>query len=804
MLKNYFKVALRYLLRYKEYTAINVFGLAVGVASCTLIMLFVRSEFNYDRFHKKADRIYRAWQHNKYEGHDFISVNTSLPMAAAIQSSFPEVESTCRVYNFNALSQTATNSFDETINMVDHDFFKLFDFKLIQGDKNNPFPSVNSIILTPATAKKFFGNSDAVGKNIELQLGDNNVSFTVAAIVQKAPEESSIKYDMLISYDNAKYLFSERMFHSWGNIFTETYVLFRDQGKVADVEKKIPAMIKQQLGDDYKENAFAIHLQSIKDIHLGTTMPTGNFSASDPKSSYILSTIGALILLLACINFITLSVGRSPKRAKEVGVRKVLGAARNQIIRQFWGETFLVTLISILIGLSLAGAFIEPFNRLIQKNLNFHFDWIFISFCMLMIASIALIAGIYPAFILSGFNPVNAFKGKFKIRNKTGLFRNCLIVGQFVVAIAMIVCTIVINKQMQYLKHKDLGYSREQVVIIPTNKKMGPGLSMAKLYKAELLKHPEVATAAVSLFSFAETQWESLGYTDNENVYRSFEFNIIDPSFIDAMKIKLVAGRNFDNSNMADKYKSIIVNETFVKEYGWKDAIGKKLPGRYDQQVVGVVKDFNYESLHKKVKPLMLALSDDSIMPYTENISYAKALEPRISVCMKPGNLSSNIDLLKRAWAKIMPNQQFAYHFLDDTIAAQYQQEERIDTITKLGSALSIFIACMGLFGLTTLTVTRRTKEIGIRKILGASSSSLVSLLSKDFLRMVVIAAFIAFPLAWWAMKTWLADFAYQTSISWWIFAITGCTALGIALITVSFQVIKAAFMNPVKNLRTE
>ena len=803
MFRNYFKTAWRYLLRYKQYTIINILGLAVGITCCVLIMLFVRSEFSYDRFHSNAHRLYRIWQHEKAEGQDFINTVTPIPLAPTLRSTFPEVESVCRVYLFNTLAKLNTNSFNENVTMVDSTFFQIFDFKLLQGNKANPFPTPNSVILTTTTAKKYFGNANAIGKTIELSLGDEKTAFAVAGIAEPSPEESSIKYDMLISYSNAKLVFSPRMLQNWFNIFNETYMLIGKNVNAADLEKKFPSMMKQQLGEDYGKEEFNLYLQPITDIHLNTSLPAGIQPTSDPKYAYILATIGILILLIACINFITLYVGRSTSRALEVGVRKALGAERKDLIQQFWGEALLTTLMSVVLGLAIAFFLVPPFNQLIERNLSFHVDILFITFCVLLIVVIGLIAGIYPAIILSGFNPVEVLKGKLNLKDNAGFFRKGLIVGQFGVSIVMIICTIVIGQQMHYLQTKDLGYNKDQVIIVPTNKGRKEGFALAQLYKNELQKHSEVLNVSTAAYSFAETPWATLGFKDDKNIYRSFRFNQVDPYFVDAMKIKMVQGRSFQPNNTVDFNNSAIVNEALVKEFGLKDPVGKKF-GSYTQTIIGVMKDFNYESLHTAVQPLVLALNGDTMFRQSSDVSFAISPQPRISVRLKPGNVSDQINMLKKAWKKVAPNQDFEYHFLDETLAASYKQEQKMSVIVQLASMLSIFIACMGLFGLATLTVTRRTKEIGIRKVLGANVGAIVKLLSGDFVVLVIIASLVAFPVVCWTLQDWLSDFAYSINISWWVFITAAFTTIIIALVTVSVQTIKAALANPVKSLRTE
>ncbi|MGE5107753.1 MAG: ABC transporter permease [Sphingobacteriales bacterium] len=805
MIRNYLKVATRYLLRYKSYTAINILGLAVGITCCILIMLFVRSEFSYDRFHNKADRIFRVSQHEKYEGQDLVNTVTPLSLASVMQQTYPEIESSCRVFAFNRLVKVDQNSFSEDIRMVDSTFFRVFDFKLIEGNRDNPFPTSNSVIVTEETAKKFFGKANnAIGKQVEMELGDAKVLFTVSGVAKKNPEESSIRYKILIPYNNAKYMFGPGAFNNWFNVQSETFVLLKPNVVASDLQKKFPSMIKKQLGEDYKEGAFNLRLQPITAIHLDTNLPAGNEPISNPKYSYILSTIGILLLLVACINFITLSIGRSTSRAMEVGVRKVLGAERQQLIHQFWGEAFLLTLISVVIGLALSALLVKPFNQLISRDLILHFDITFFVFCFSLIAIIALIAGIYPAIILSGFKPVEVLKGNLKMKGNTGWLRQSLVVGQFVASIAMIICTITIGEQMKYLQTKNLGYNKEQVIIVPTNKRRTEGLKMAQLYQAELLKHPEVAQSAISLYSFSETPWVELGITDDKKVYHSFQFNAMFPEFVKTMGIELKEGRTFSSDNPSDFTSSAIVNEAFVKEFGLVDPVGKKLPGKFEQQIIGVVKDFNYESLHTKIRPLMMVVMPDSVFRRTENMNFNSPPQPRISVRMRSGNIAANINVLQAAWKAIVPNQDFEFKFLDESIAAQYQSEQRTNTIVKIASVLSVFIACMGLFGLATLAVVRRTKEIGVRKILGAGIGNIVGLLSKDFVKLVGIAAIIAFPLAWWFMNDWLKDFAYRVNISWWVFVVSGIAALTVALLTVGVQAIRAAIANPVKSLRTE
>lgn len=807
MNKNYFKVAIRNLIRHKGYAIINISGLAVGAAACILIMLFVKSEWSYDQFNSKSDRLYRVWL-EEVEAADkiFTETVTPVPLGPALENSIPEIESTCRIYNFNAnFKATSDNYTSESATIVDNNFFNLFDFNLDEGNRQEPFSSANSIILTRKLAEKYFGKTSPMGQVVQLQLDTQYVSFTVTGIVNQVPEESSVQFDMLISFDNAHYLFSPRQMKAWHQIFPETYALLKTKTETPEsFHNKLEAFSKQILGNSYKPNSYNLHLQPITDIHLNNSLPVGIQPVSSPTYSYVLATIGILILLIACFNFITLTIARSTSRATEVGVRKVLGAGRKQLIMQFWTETFLFTVTAVIIGLILTLAFIHPFNTLFQKHLSLSFSLSILSFILFLIFFIALIAGSYPALILSGFNPVEAFRGKQKSPAKKGRLRHALIAVQFITSIALITCTIGVSRQMNYLQHKELGYKKEQVIIVQTDKPDKEGERLAGLYKAELRKLPQVKSATTSLYSFTEPGWISVGYTDRDKKFRRLRANIVDEDFLNTMGMHLIAGRNFSADNSSDASSALIVNEALVKEYGWKDPIGQELPGKFDARIIGVVKDFNYESLHSEVQPLAMALKADPVNRGVEDVSLSFPPQTRITVRLQPGSLSENVKILKQAWNKIEKVQNFDYTFLDETLAVQYAQEQRTTKIILLASCLSIFIACMGLFGLATLIVNKRIKEIGIRKILGAHYGSIITLISKDFVFIIGIAALVAFPLAWFSMNKWLEDFAYRIEISWWMFVLSALIALLITLCTVGFQALRAAWINPVKSLRTE
>src|SRR5260221_682709 len=803
MLRNYLKVAFRYLVNHKGYAFINVLGLSIGVACCILIMLFVKNEWSFDRFHSKSDRIYRAWLEEHYEGQIFTNTVTPLPLVPVLQANLPQVQEACRVAAFNTLVKYNNNTFNDPVNMVDSGFFNLFDFPLKEGDIKNPFPTKNSLIITEKSAKKYFGKGPAAGKNLELQLGSDTILFTVSGIAKNIPLESSIQFDMLVPFSNARHIWSERaLTQGWSNVQVESYFLLKQGVKASAVNARIPSIMQPLVAKGYKPGEYKISLQPLTNIHLNNKLPAANQPISDPKYSYILATVGILILLIACINFVTLSIGRSTTRALEVGVRKVLGAERQQLIRQFWGEALLLTLIALIIGIGLAIILQKPFNLLANRQLSLPVNGFSILFCFILVAIIALLAGIYPAFVLSNFKPIQVLKGRLKVGNM-GFFRRALIIGQFVASIVMIIGTITVGKQLNYLRTKDLGFNKEHVVIIPMNKSRKEGNQLAQRFQSALQKNPGIINNTTSLFSMAEYGWMTLGYTDNKNVFRQFRFNAVDPDFVNTMGLHVIAGRNFSKDNTADS-NYILVNEALVKEYGWKNPIGQRLPGKYEEEVIGVVKDFHFETLHTTIKPAVMAMRPDSFFRSSSDVSDSFPPQPRVSVRFREGNLQDHIASLKSAWKSVAGDQDFEYSFLDDSLNAAYQQEQRLSRIVNYASLLSILIACMGLFGLATLVVVRRTKEIGIRKVLGADVSKIVVLLSKDFILLVIVASLIAFPIAWWALQKWLQDFAYRISIPWLAFLGTALLALIVALLTVSIQAIKSALTNPVKSLRTE
>ncbi|MGB5274412.1 MAG: FtsX-like permease family protein, partial [Flavobacteriaceae bacterium] len=686
---------------------------------------------------------------------------------------------------------------------VDPSFFKIFDFELLEGNPESPFTDVNSIILSETAAEKYFGRENPLGKILELQMEEESILFEVSGLMADPPEESSIQFDLLVSLENEARFFGEQARRSWFNVSVESYLLLKPEQTTADLEAKFPTVVKQYLGDDYQEGTFLLHLQPLTEIHLNNALPAGIEPISNPMYSYVLATIGLMILLLACINFVTLAVGRSFSRATEVGVRKALGAFRSQIRYQFWGEAVLITLLSVVFGIFLSFLLMDTFNGLTGKSLVISIDFGLLFTALGMIGFISLVAGMYPSLVLSNFSPIEVLVRKKVKGASMGLFGRALVVAQFVTAMVMIISTLVIGRQIDFLVGKDLGYQKEAIVVVPTHQSGEAADKMAKLYIDELKKQPQVADAAVSIFSFNENSWFDVGFTDAKNTYREFAFNGVDAHFLKTHNIEITAGRDFEVGNASDAQNGVLVNETFVREFGLDHPIGTSFD-KFGVTIIGVVKDFNFQSLNYPISPLLLSMNPDPIFRNVENIGARYFSQPRISVRLTGTDLQSNIGLLKSTWEQINPSQEFEYTFLDQALAAQYQNEQRSKTIVNIASILSIFIACMGLFGLATLSVARRTAEIGIRKVMGATMPNILIMISKDFVKLVVIASLVAFPLAWWAMKLWLQDFAYSVGLPWWVFVVSALGVVALTLFTVGFQSVRASLANPVKSLRTE
>lgn len=816
MLQNYLKIALRSLWRAKVHTVINVFGLALGIGCCILISLFVRDEMTFDRFHSKADRIYRVYGREDWgENQQFFYTTTPFPMGPALKQNLPEVEHHVRINAIPTQVKVGESQFNENVTIGGHEFFEVFDFELLTGTKQ-VLKDQGNVVLSARASKKYFGDADPLGKTISIQLGEKFEDFIVKAVSKSIPTNSSIQFDILISDLNYPKLYGERALTSaWFNITPETYILLQKGSNPKLVEQKFPTIFRTILGEeDFKKSKYAPGLQSLTDIHLNTDFPPGNAPVSNPKYSYILIAIAVLILFIACINFVTLSVGRSMQRAREIGIRKVVGAVRRQIITQFIGEAILVTLISLVLGLGVAFLDLPLFNDLSGKRLIFPFDKFLVLVVVALLLIVGLISGSYPAFVLSALKPISILKDGGHVGSSKQNVRKVLVGIQLVLSVFLISSTLLMREQLRYLQNKDMGFDKEQVACVQMNIPRGGGLAgrisrgleKGEQFKAELRKFSDINSVCTSSHDFGNGAWTNAGYTDDKKVYRTFNFNVIDDEYIPTLKLALASGRNFSDSNPSDKRRSVIVNEAFVKEYGWTDAIGKKIPGGKfpDHEIIGVVKDFNYASLYTKVQPLALVEDPSIILTGIENINTNNSPIPKLLIRIKTGNMLTAIEHVKETWNKIVGDEEFSFAFVDESMARQYRDDQNLGRIVSIAALLAIAIGSLGLYALASLAMQNRTKEISIRKVMGASDNSLLYLLSKEYMLLVGLCLIVSTPITWYLMSNWLASFEYRVNITANVFLMAGAISLFIALATISFQLLKTVWTNPAENLKYE
>lgn len=816
MLKNYLKIAFRSLWRSKIHSGINILGLSLGITVCILIVLFVNDEWTFDIIHSKSDRIYRVWARENWgENQVFFYTTTPFAMGPALKDNFAEVEKQVRINSVGAQVKAGENTFTESVMIGGQDFFDLFDFKLAAGDRNS-LHHASAVVITEKMARKYFGDNNPIDKVISLQLGETFEDFAVKAVVAQIPTNSSIQFDILISDLNYPKLYSERaLTQAWFNITPETFVLLKEGVDPINLESKFPSLFRSILGEEeFTKSHYEAGLQPITSIHLDTSFPAGSSPVSNPKYSYILAAIALLILFVACINFVTLSVGRSIKRAKEVGIRKVVGAHRRQLISQFIGEAVIVTMISMAIGLAFSVLSLPFFNELAGKQLIFPVSGFMFLIIGSLLAIIGLIAGSYPAFVLSAFRPITILKGAVQQRNSKLALRKVLVGVQLVLSIFLISSTLIMRDQLRFLQNKNLGFDKEQLAVVQLivtqpgrlPQRVNAGFEIAEQFKSELSKFPGVAAVSGSSHDFGNGGWVNIGFTDDKGVYHTFDINTIDDDYLSTLKMELAAGRNFSDNNPSDKRHSIIVNEAFVKEYGMGDALGKRIPGKNfpDHEIIGVVKDFNYASLYSRVAPLVLIEDPAIILPGMENINVENSPIPKLLIRLSPGNMQTTIDQIKSVWDRITGGQEFNFSFVDQALAAQYRNDQHLGRIVTLATLLAIVIGSLGLYGLASLAMQNRTKEISIRKVMGATEQSLLVLLSREYVMLILICLALSVPLTIYLMQQWLITFEYRVNIGWQVFALAGGISLVIALFTISYHAVRAAWTQPAEALKYE
>ena len=816
MLKNYFKIAWRNLMKNKTFSFINVFGLSIGLTSCMLITLYLYHELSYDSYHQNISRLYQLGTIFVKEGKEDRTANTPAPMARTMQQEFPEIQQTTRL--LKAFSDDKTllqyressgnvKSFYETkAFLADSTYFQLFSYQFLEGDAAKSLTNPNSVVLSKEIARKLFGNETAINKVIHISSSTNgDHDFTVTGVFAPSRIPSHIDARFIMSMkggDIDQYMLrttdlaSNNMFH--------TYFILKPGSDARKLEAKFPAFIDKYAGKDLKSMGFykKQFLTPVRDIHLYANTSSNVTPGGSVTYLYILASIALFTLLIACINFMNLSTARSSKRSAEVGVRKVLGAEKKSLVWLFLGESLLMSAIAFLIALGLTSLLLPFFSEVSGKDFHFSLQQhtaLLAGFLVLTVIT-GLIAGSYPAFYLSSFKPIKVLKGKITNTLAAISLRRGLVVFQFVISVILIIASVVINNQMRYLRNKDLGFAKDQQIVIPLRSSIAKNIYTS--LKAEVQRQSQIQSVGASLYYPGIMNPSDMGlYKEGTNVNDSKRFfmNWIDDGFLQTLDIKPLAGRLFSKEFPADTNSKMIVNAQGIKELGFgspQEAVGKivKVDWRgetYRWEIIGVVKDFHFKDLHEPVQPYGFQLNN--YPQYNYLIAHARTT-----------NMLTTLKGIESSWHKLNPNEPFEYSFMDQDFYKNYEAEERLASIVGYFTIVAILICCLGLFGLAAFSAEQRIKEIGVRKVLGASVGNIVSLLSKDFLKLVGIAIVIASPVAWYAMDKWLQDFAYRTNIGWQVFLLTAVVAIFIAILTVSFQAIRAAVANPVKSLRSE
>jgi len=807
MYKSYFKIGWRNLLKNKSLLAINISGLALGIATCLMIMMFVVDELSFDRFNKKADQIARVVLKGKVNGEIIKEAVTAAPVATTLKNEFPEVLDATRLRGFGTPKITYQNNTfrNSKVAFVDPNFFSVFTLPFIQGDAKTALLLPNSIVITKEEAEKYFGAEDPINKLLEFK--NANQQYKVTGVIEKVPANSHFHFDLFASMEGLAHSKEDRWLES--NYYT--YLVLEKGTNIKAVEEKMPAIIKKYMGpqvaqmgltyEKFQEsgNEIGLFVQPLTDIHLFSDFAGASEleAGGDIKSVYIFGAVALFMLLIACINFMNLSTAGATKRSKEVGVKKVLGSQKNQLVHQFLIESFISTTVAMVLGILVITVSLSLFNQLSGKELEatFLLNPKVLTGLLAIAIFISLLAGSYPAFFLSSIKPIVALKNKFSNGGRTKGIRSVLVVFQFVISATLILAIIVVNQQMNYIQDKNIGYNRDQKIVLRESYLLG---NNENAFKNQLLTDPRIESVTMSAFIPAgptDNNMTSVWVGENKEDFRRTVIYGIDPSYIPTMGMQLITGRNFLEGSESENDK-VIVNEALIKAFSIEgNPLGQAINQRTDNNggyssltIVGVIKDFHFRSLHEPIAPLMMLNN-----PYGGLIIKTKTTE-----------MAELLESINAKWQAFNVEEPFTYALLDELYNETYLAEQNMGTILKIFGLLTIFVACLGLLGLVTFTAEQRVKEIGIRKVLGADVFQIVSILSKDLMLLVVISFIIAFPLGFYLMDKWLQDFAYKIEIQWWVFIAAGVSTLLIALFTVSFKTIRSALANPVESLRSE
>jgi len=800
MIKNYFKTAFRNLWRNKIFSVIKILGLSIGLTVCMLIFLYTKDEITYDRFHENRGQLYRivqSWQMGK-EPVQTIGITNGI-MGEAFAKEIPEVLQYVRINGVPVTIRKNNVVFTENPFFVDDNFLSVFTFPLLEGSTRTALQDPHSIVVSKDRAKKYFGTTDVIGKVMEVKLDTAFENFTVTAVVENSPQNSTIKADMLIPY---KFYEKYNSNIGWVGGSLNTFLLVSENANIAALEGKMQTLFDKNTKDEIakaeQQDGVAIKiklgLQPLTHIHLSSKAgpDNGMSDGSKPAYGYILTSIAVFILIIACINFINLAVAQSLKRSKEIGIRKVIGSTRKQLVKQFLVESFVVSVIAFGLALLLTVAILPFFNELANKKLSLSYlsdGYLYAGYFLLLMVT-SFIAGFYPSIVLSSFQPVRVLYSREKLMGRN-YFTKSLIVLQFALAIFLIIGTVAINAQLNFLFHADLGYDTKDLVRIdiPVNNSSD---KLPELFKNELINKTGIVSVA------ARHAGRNISGVKVDGKQIIIEYSKIDDQYLPTFKIPVISGRNFLPGFPSDSLGSVIVNESFVKEAGWEltDAVGKSITfgeshGKRVANVVGVVKDYHFLSLKDKISPAVYSMEP--------GFNFGQ-----IWVKIHPGNTAQTLSLLQSTFRKLLPYYPYSYQFMDEINAKNYETEKKWKQIISIASSLFVFISCIGLLGLVILSIEQRRKEIGIRKVLGATVSRIILLISREFIILIAFAFIVSVPVGYYFINKWLQEFAYHVDIGWWMFALAGILVILVSVATMSFRAMNAALANPVKSLRTE
>jgi len=809
MFRSYIKIALRNLLRHKGYFFINILGLATGISACILIMLFVQDELSYDQFHAHKDRIYRVTR-NWFNSDGTVSLHLARvapPIGPLLENDFPAgIEKMVRIRSDSrTLLKVGDNHFIENSFLwAGESFFTVFSFPLLRGDPESVLSNPNNVVLTRSAAEKVFGSIDAaMNKRLNYE---GETDLIVTGVAEDVPENSHFRFEYLGSLKTLVQMWGEEYFNTnWGSNNYATYLLFSENYSADNLREQIPGFLDRHLTQRSLEDrgrapavqpskTTMLHLQKLTDVHLHSHLTSEWEANGEIKNVYLFTAIAFFILLIACINFMNLATARSSRRVKEIGMRKVLGAQRRQLIYQFLGESIFISFVAMLLAVILVEIVTPYFNQFTGKNLSL--NWSSVFFLSGLLIFVGFLSGSYPAFYLSRFKPITVIRDISGFNSGRSFFRTALVIFQFTISISLIICMGIVQSQIDYWMNKDLGYTKDHIVLLPGSSEMTDHLESIK---TQLKQDSDILAVSVSRLVPTNNLLNSWGGRNLDgNKPQQLQFRLAvqecDYDFIDTYQIPIIAGRNFSQNYATDDSSAFILNESAVQKFGWGDprnAIGRELEyGGRRGRIIGIVKNFHFESLRNEIVPIIFLINKESNFQF--------------SVRIRPENVQATLNFLEAKWAQFRPEYPFEFRFLDEKYHDLYLSEIRLGEVFGIFSVLAIFIACLGLLGLASFTAEQKTKEIGIRKVLGASVIRIVTLLTKEFSQWILIANLIAWPVAWYGMKQWLQDFAYRIDIGIWIFVISALLALAVAILTVSYQAIRAATANPIDALHYE